>query len=224
MNSTTESGRKGTFHLRLVDEPTIAGHVPAKGLVNRFLRAIHPKLIGTAAEFLNEDMPDADHACRVPSAAALASHQPHGQPHGPGGRTSNLPIFRAKDASPPSLARVRDLHRSTDPNALNADKHRRMRPKMSPPGLLLPRRDLRPWWCGRCGEPRSHCTVRLPHHPRSRRLGVDNIGPKGTTDLQSSDYQKPLPDSAGHDGTLRLTSSDTSRQYVLVLDVDGCFG
>ena len=42
--------------------------------------------------------------------------------------------------------------------------------------------------------------------------------------LLASDYQKLLPDGAGHDGTLLLTSSDTSRQYVLVLDVDGCFG
>jgi hypothetical protein len=33
------------------------------------------------------------------------------------GRTADLPIFRAKDASPPSPARVRDLHSSTDPNA-----------------------------------------------------------------------------------------------------------
>lgn len=41
--------------------------------------------------------------------------------------------------------------------------------------------------------------------------------------LRSSDYQKRLPDSAGHDGTVLLTRSDTSRQYVLLPDGDGCF-
>lgn len=42
--------------------------------------------------------------------------------------------------------------------------------------------------------------------------------------LRSSDYQNPLPDSAGHDRTLRLTSAYTSQRSVLVPDVSGCSG
>ena len=44
------------------------------------------------------------------------------------------------------------------------------------------------------------------------------------SDLRASDYEKSLLDSAGHDGTLLMASADTSRQYVLVPDVGGCFG
>ena len=33
------------------------------------------------------------------------------------GRTVDLPIFRTRDVSPPSIVRVRDLHRGPDPNA-----------------------------------------------------------------------------------------------------------
>lgn len=42
---------------------------------------------------------------------------------------------RTRDERPPSRAHVRDLHRSTDPNA---DERTWMRPTMSPPGLPLP--------------------------------------------------------------------------------------
>jgi hypothetical protein len=41
--------------------------------------------------------------------------------------------------------------------------------------------------------------------------------------LRPSDYQKPLPDSTGYDGTPSLTCADTSRRYVLVPNVGGCF-
>jgi len=40
----------------------------------------------------------------------------------------------------------------------------------------------------------------------------------------TSDYQKPRLDSAGHDGTVLVASSGTSRRYVLVPDVDSRFG
>jgi hypothetical protein len=42
--------------------------------------------------------------------------------------------------------------------------------------------------------------------------------------LRASDYQKPLPDSAGHARTSLATSADTSGWSVLVLDVDGRSG
>jgi hypothetical protein len=59
----------------------------------------------------------------------------------------------------------------------------------------------------------------------SARVGYAELvsGSAQDANLRASDYQKLLPDGAGHDGTPLLTSSDTSRQYVLVLDVDGCF-
>jgi hypothetical protein len=47
--------------------------------------------------------------------------------------------MRVRQAPPTSVTCTATLTRTP----LNADKRRRMRPKMSPPGLLLPRRDLR---------------------------------------------------------------------------------
>jgi hypothetical protein len=41
--------------------------------------------------------------------------------------------------------------------------------------------------------------------------------------LLTSDYQDPLPNSAGHHRIVRLASADTSHRYALVPDVDGCF-
>jgi hypothetical protein len=57
------------------------------------------------------------------------------------------------------------------------------------------------------------------------RLAPQNLvtGSAQGTNLRASDYQKPLPVSAGHDRTVRLVSADNSRRYVLVPDVSGCF-
>jgi hypothetical protein len=41
------------------------------------------------------------------------------------------------------------------------------------------------------------------------------------SDLRPNGCQKPLPDSADHNGTLLLARSDTSHQHVLVPDVGG---
>ena len=42
-------------------------------------------------------------------------------------------------------------------------------------------------------------------------MTVNNNNPNDSIwNLRSSDYQKPLPDSAGHGWTSRLTSSDAS--------------
>lgn len=92
------------------------------------------------------------------------------------GRTTDLPTLRARDVSPLSPVHVRDLHRSTDSNAA---ERMRVIPKISPPGLLLPGRNL--LWDRRA---RSHRTGRSPfvildraslwsHHgsPQLRRCG-----------------------------------------------------
>jgi hypothetical protein len=48
--------------------------------------------------------------------------------------------------------------------------------------------------------------------------------PELDSDLRPSDSQNPLPGSAGHDGTVLLTSADASGRCVLALDVDGHSG
>jgi hypothetical protein len=53
----------------------------------------------------------------------------------------------------------------------------------------------------------------VPHHLVS--------GLMQGTNLRSSDYQNPLPHSAGHDRTVRLASTDASQCYVLVPVVGG---
>jgi hypothetical protein len=59
----------------------------------------------------------------------------------------------------------------------------------------------------------------------SARVGSLNLASGSAQDanLPTSDYQEPQPDGAGYDRTLHLISADTSRRYVLVPDVDGCF-
>jgi hypothetical protein len=86
-----------------------------------------------------------------------------------------------------------------------------------------------------CHTLRAHLPTQCWDRPSRRPAGVRGgerpqsvpsipvSGLARRTNLRASDYQKPLPDSAGHDGTLSLTSSDTSRQYVLAPNVDGCF-
>ena len=51
---------------------------------------------------------------------------------------------RVRQALPASVTCIAALIRTP----LDTNERTRMRPKMSPPGLPLPRRDLRPWWRG----------------------------------------------------------------------------
>ena len=75
-----------------------------------------------------------------------------------------------------------------------------------------------------------------PRPRRTEKLGcrVSSVGETGgaiglvernsLSNLRPSDYQKPLPDSAGYDGTLRVIRVDVSGWCVLVLDVGGRSG
>jgi hypothetical protein len=71
-----------------------------------------------------------------------------------------------------------------------------------------------------------HRRVLLALRPgrRRARCAVWWFGSAQDSNLRPSDYPKPLPDNAGHDGTPLLTSADTSQYYVLVPGVGGCFG
>jgi hypothetical protein len=147
-----------------------------------------------------------------------------GQGGGPGVRPPTFRFsglrMRVRQAPHASVACIAALIRTP----LNADECMRMRPKMSPPGLPLPSPRPSPvvaWEMRR---------ARISLHRYVYLITLDRVGSawtmaaQGTADLQTSDYQKPLLDGAGHDGTLLVTNSGTSRHYVLMPDVGGCFG
>lgn len=64
--------------------------------------------------------------------------------------------------------------------------------------------------------------VRGGERPRLTLLNLGSGSVQGG-DLRSSYYHNPLPDSSGHDRTVRLASTDASRRYVVVPDVGGYF-
>jgi hypothetical protein len=94
-------------------------------------------------------------------------------------------------------------------------------PGGSPPGGRRDATPTRAWLNVRVSPSRSSAGVRGGERPR--RFHYLCPGPALDANLLTSDYQDPLPDSAGHARTGRLASADTSRRYVLVPDVSGCF-
>jgi hypothetical protein len=88
------------------------------------------------------------------------------------GRTADLPIFRAKDASPPSPAHVRDRHRGTDLNAV--ERGRTQADETTDEPTTSPRR------CRQRGRAHHH---RLLTAARSGRRGLrdPSVGESGLT-------------------------------------------
>jgi hypothetical protein len=61
--------------------------------------------------------------------------------------------------------------------------------------------------------------------PSPRLVSLNLVsGSAQDVNLLASVYQDPPPDSAGHDRRVGLAGASTSRRYVLVMEVGGCFG
>jgi len=78
------------------------------------------------------------------------------------------------------------------------------------PGLTLA--SAIPEACRGCGAASARSCSTEPGFGLAREVNV-----------RSSDYQDPLPDSAGHDRQFVWSAQMLSRRYVLVADVSGRF-